>query len=46
MCWILKMNNYYKKTVDDAVDFISGKSRRIQKKLSKEMEIASKDLRL
>jgi excinuclease ABC subunit C len=34
----------YKKTVDDAVDFISGKSRRIQKKLSKEMEIASKDL--
>jgi excinuclease ABC subunit C len=36
--------NYYKKTVDDAVDFISGKSRRIQKKLSKEMEIASKEL--
>ena len=34
----------YKKTVDDAVDFISGKSRRIQKKLSKEMEIASKEL--
>ena len=34
----------YKKTVDDAVDFISGKSRRIQKKLSKEMEVASKDL--
>jgi excinuclease ABC subunit C len=35
---------YYKKTVDDAVDFISGKSRRIQKKLSKEMEVASKEL--
>ena len=34
----------YKKTVDDAVDFISGKSRRIQKKLSKEMEMASKEL--
>ena len=34
----------YKKTVDDAVDFISGKSRGIQKKLSKEMEVASKDL--
>jgi excinuclease ABC subunit C len=34
----------YEKTVDDAVDFISGKSRRIQKKLSKEMEIASKEL--
>ena len=36
--------NDYKKTVDDAVDFISGKSRRIQKKLSREMEIASKEL--
>ena len=36
--------NNYQKTVDDAVDFISGKSRRIQKKLSKEMEIASKEL--
>ena len=34
----------YKKSVEDAVDFISGKSRRIQKKLSKEMEIASKEL--
>ena len=34
----------YKKTVDDAVDFIAGKSRRIQQKLSKEMEIASKEL--
>ena len=34
----------YEKTVNDAVDFISGKSRRIQKKLSKEMETASKEL--
>ena len=34
----------YKKTVDDAVNFISGKSRQIQKKLSKEMEKASKEL--
>jgi excinuclease ABC subunit C len=34
----------YKKTVDEAVDFISGKSREIQKKLSQEMEDASKEL--
>ena len=34
----------YKLTVNDAIDFISGKSRRIQKNLSKEMEKASKDL--
>jgi excinuclease ABC subunit C len=34
----------YASTVDDAVEFISGKSRRIQKSLSKEMEKASKDL--
>ena len=34
----------YKKTVDDAVDFISGKSREIQKKLSDQMEEASKEL--
>ena len=34
----------YRKAVDDSVDFISGKSRRIQKKLSKEMEKASKEL--
>jgi excinuclease ABC subunit C len=31
-------------TVNDAVEFISGKSRRIQKNLSKEMELASKEL--
>jgi excinuclease ABC subunit C len=34
----------YMSSVKDAVDFISGKSRRIQKNLSKEMENASKDL--
>ena len=34
----------YATTVDDAVEFISGKSRRIQKTLSKEMEKASGEL--
>ena len=34
----------YRSTVEDAIDFISGKSRRIQKNLSKEMEKASKEL--
>ena len=34
----------YLSTVNDAIDFISGKSRRIQKSLSKEMEQASKEL--
>ena len=34
----------YASTVNDAVEFISGKSRRIQKNLSREMEKASKDL--
>ncbi len=34
----------YKDLVGDAVDFISGKSQRIQKNLSKEMENASEDL--
>ncbi len=34
----------YQSTVNDAIDFISGKSRRIQKNLSKEMEKASKEL--
>ena len=34
----------YKKTVEDAIDFISGKSRKIQKSLSKDMERASKEL--
>ncbi len=34
----------YKKTVHDAIEFVSGKSRRIQKSLSNEMEKASDDL--
>ena len=34
----------YLTTVNDAIDFVSGKSRRIQKNLSKEMEKASKEL--
>ena len=34
----------YQSTVKDAIDFISGRSRRIQKNLSKEMEKASKEL--
>ncbi len=34
----------YLSTVNDSIDFISGKSRRIQKNLSKEMEEASKEL--
>ncbi len=34
----------YLSSVNDAIDFISGKSRRIQKNLSKEMERASKEL--
>ncbi len=34
----------YESTVADAINFISGKSRRIQKNLSKEMEKASKEL--
>ena len=33
----------YKNSVVDAIDFISGKSRRIQKNLSNEMEKASKN---
>ncbi len=36
--------SHYKRTVSDAIDFISGKSRRIQKSLSKDMELASKKL--
>ncbi|MDC3135694.1 excinuclease ABC subunit UvrC [Candidatus Pelagibacter sp.] len=34
----------YKKTVDDAIEFVSGKSRKIQKNLSDQMEKASEDL--
>ena len=34
----------YKKTVEDAIEFVSGKSRKIQKSLSDQMEKASEDL--
>ena len=34
----------YKKTVGDAIEFVSGKSRKIQKSLSDQMEKASEDL--
>jgi len=34
----------YKKTVEDAIEFVSGKSRKVQKNLSDQMEKASKDL--
>ena len=36
--------NDYKKSVDDAIDFVSGKSRKIQKSLSAQMETASDEL--
>ena len=36
--------NDYKKSVDDAIDFVSGKSRKIQKSLSSQMETASDEL--
>ncbi len=34
----------YRQTVDDAIEFVSGKSRKIQKSLSNQMERASEDL--
>ena len=34
----------YRQTVDDAIEFVSGKSRRIQKNLSNQMEKASEEL--
>ena len=34
----------YKKSVDDAIEFVSGKSRKIQKNLSVQMEKSSEDL--
>ena len=34
----------YKQTVDDAIEFVSGKSRKIQKNLSQQMEKASEEL--
>ena len=36
--------NEYKKNVDGAIEFVSGKSRKIQKNLSNQMEKASKEL--
>ena len=36
--------NDYKQTVKDAIEFVSGKSRRIQKNLSSQMEKASEEL--
>ena len=36
--------NEYKRTVDDSIEFVSGKSRKIQKSLSDQMEKASEDL--
>ncbi len=36
--------NEYKRTVDDAIEFVSGKSRKIQKNLSDQMEKASEGL--
>ena len=36
--------NSYKKLVNSSVEFLSGKTRNIQKNLSKQMEIASKEL--
>ena len=36
--------NDYKQTVEDAIEFVSGKSRRIQKNLSDQMEKASEEL--
>ncbi len=37
-------NDEYKHTVEDAIEFVSGKSRKIQKNLSKQMEKASEEL--
>ena len=34
----------YKQTVNDAIEFVSGKSRKIQKNLSDQMEKASEEL--
>ena len=34
----------YKKSVEDAIEFVSGKSRKIQKSLSDQMEVASEEL--
>jgi len=37
-------NGEYRQTVNDAIEFVSGKSRKIQKNLSKQMEKASEEL--
>jgi len=37
-------NDEYRQTVNDAIEFVSGKSRKIQKNLSKQMEKASEEL--
>ena len=37
-------NDEYKHTVEDAIEFVSGKSRKIQKNLSQQMEKASEEL--
>ena len=37
-------NDEYKHTVEDAIEFVSGKSRKIQKNLSRQMEKASEEL--
>ena len=37
-------NDEYKQTVEDAIEFVSGKSRKIQKNLSQQMEKASEEL--
>ena len=41
---LVMLKNEYKKTVHDAIEFVSGKSRKIQKSLSDQMEKASNEL--
>ena len=43
LCWICKKRGI-NQTVEDAIEFVSGKSRKIQKNLSNQMEKASEDL--
>ena len=42
--WDILKEDDYKQTVEDAIEFVSGKSRKIQKNLSNQMEKASEDL--
>ena len=44
MCGIYIKEDDYKQTVEDAIEFVSGKSRKIQKNLSNQMEKASENL--